>query len=125
MILLLSANKEEEANLFVKLSLDEYFNGFKNILTPETRSSFINNYLFDIGPVYDTNPFFHYYLRLNNIKAIYEIMGHKWLYFLEEGYLLPVIFVIVFMLSAVITIVPVLFRRSPIDGPKNLNSMNS
>jgi hypothetical protein len=102
--------KEEEANLFVKLSPDEYFNGFKNIINPETRSSFVSNYLFDIGPVYDKNPFFHYYLRLNNIKAIYEIMGHKFLYFLEEGYLLPVIFVMVFILSALITILPVLFR---------------
>ncbi|MBI5099140.1 MAG: hypothetical protein HZB30_07855 [Nitrospirae bacterium] len=102
--------KKEEANLFVKLSSDEYFNGFKNIITPETRSLYINNYLFDIEPVYDTNPFFHYYLRLKNIKAIYEIMGHKFLYFLEEGYLLPVIFMIVFVLSTIITIVPVLFR---------------
>jgi len=102
--------KKEETNLYIKLSSDEYFNGFKNIISPETRSLYINNYLFDIGPVYDTNPFFHYYLKLKNIKAIYEIMGRKFLYFLEEGYLLPIIFVIVFMLSAIITIVPVLFR---------------
>ncbi len=102
--------KEEEANRYVKLSSDEYFNGFKNIITPETRSSYVSNYLFDIGPVYDSNPFFHYYLKLINIKAIYEIMGRNFLYFLEEGYLLPVIFVIVFILSALITILPVLFR---------------
>jgi hypothetical protein len=100
--------KKEETNLYVKLSSDEYFNGFINILNPDTRSLFINNYLFDIGPVYDSNPFFHYYLKLKNIKSIYNVMGQKWIYFLEEGYLLPVIFVIVFMLSAIITIVPVL-----------------
>jgi hypothetical protein len=101
---------KEETNLYVKLPSDEYFNGFQDIITPETRSSFINNYLFDIEPVYDTNPFFHYYLKLKNVKAIYEIMGRKFLYFLEEGYLLPVILVIVLLLSTIITIIPVLFR---------------
>ncbi len=101
----------EETNLYIKLASDEYWSAFKNILNPETRSLFINDYLFDIEPVYDTNPFFHYYLKLKNIKAVYEIMGQKWFYFLEEGYLLPVIFVIVFMLCGVLTIMPALLYR--------------
>ncbi|MBI5026032.1 MAG: hypothetical protein HZC12_04730 [Nitrospirae bacterium] len=81
--------KDEETNIYVKMPSNEYFTAFKNILNPETRRLFIKDYLFDITPVHDENPFFHYYLRLKNIKAIYEVMGGKWQYFIEEGYLLP------------------------------------
>ena len=102
--------KKEETNRYIKLPSDEYFNGFENILDPETRSAFVNNYLFDISPVHDTNPFFHYYLKLKNIKAIYALMGHNFLYFVEEGYLLPVIFVTVLLLSVMIIVLPVSFR---------------
>jgi hypothetical protein len=102
--------KEGESNKYVKMPSDEYSSGFKKILDPETRTSFMNNYLFDIKPVYDNNPFFHYYLKLENIKAIYEKMGRKWSYFLEEGYLLPVIFIIVIVLSFVLILLPVIFN---------------
>ncbi len=99
--------KEDESNRYVKLPSDEYFEGFRNILHTETRTSFVNNYLFDIKPVYDNSPFFHYYLKALNFKTIYEKMGRKWLYFLEEGYLLPVIFMIVLLASLIIILLPV------------------
>jgi hypothetical protein len=52
--------------------LNEYYAAFKNILSPETREQFMNAYIFDIKPVRDENPFFHYYLKLKNFKAIYK-----------------------------------------------------
>ncbi len=105
--------KEEETNLYVKTPTNEYFNLFKNIITPESRKLFIKNYLFDITPAYDDKPFFNYYLKLKNIKAIYEIMGHKWQYFIQEGYLIPVIFIQVFILSFVLILLPVGTVLSP------------
>ncbi|MEK7238845.1 MAG: hypothetical protein AAB012_05045, partial [Nitrospirota bacterium] len=99
--------KEEETNLYVKTPTNEYFNLFKNIITPESRELFIKNYLFNIAPAYDEKPFFNYYLKLKNIKVIYEIMGHKWQYFIQEGYLVPVIFIQVFILSFVLILLPI------------------
>jgi hypothetical protein len=103
--------RKGEFTSYIKKASDEYLTGFQNILQAETRTAFMNGYLFDIKPVYDENPFFNYYLRIGNIKAIYKIMGQKWLYFLEEGYLLPVIFATVFLLSILIILIPVLFKR--------------
>lgn len=100
--------KEGEGNRYIRLPSDEYFRGFSRLLDQQSRSVFIRDYLFDIRPVYDENPFFHYFLRLKKIKEIYRIMGQKWMYFLEEGYLLPVIFVIVLILGLIMIILPAL-----------------
>ena len=102
--------KEEETNKYVKIPLNVYYSGFKEIIHTDSRPSFINDYLFDIRPVYDNNPFFNYYLRLANVNAIYEVMGRKWLYFIGEGYLLPVVFIIVLMLSIIIILLPVILK---------------
>jgi hypothetical protein len=103
--------KEEETNIYVKMPSNEYFAAFKNILNPEARKEFINNYIFDIRPVHDENPFFHYYLKLKNIKEIYKIMGEKWQYFIEEGYILPVVFIQVLFLGLVLIVLPAFSRK--------------
>lgn len=100
--------REEETNIYVKMQSDEYYKAFSSLISPDTRQGFIGRYLFDISPVRDENPFFHYYLKLRNIKEIYKVMGEKWLYFIEEGYLLPVIFVQVALLGLVLMVVPAL-----------------
>lgn len=99
---------EEETNLYVRMLTNEYFIAFKNIMSHETREKFIDTYVFDINPVRDDNPFFHYYLKLKNIKEIYKIMGEKWQYFIEEGYILPVVFIQVLLLSFILIILPVI-----------------
>lgn len=90
---------------------NEYFTAFKNILNPETREKLVNDYLFDIRPVHDDDPFFHYYLRLKNIGAIYRIMGEKWQYFIEEGYILPAVFIQVLFLSLILAMLPAVAKR--------------
>ena len=85
---------------------NEYFTAFKDILNPETRRSFVDHYIFDTRPVGDDNPFFHYYLKLKNIKTIYKIMGEKWQYFIEEGYILPAVFIQVLFLSLILILFP-------------------
>jgi hypothetical protein len=105
--------KEKESNVYIKMPSNEYYKGFINLINPELRPNFINQYLFNIEPVYDESPFFHYYLRLKNIKVIYQVMGQKWLYFIEEGYLLPVIFMILLILSLVMILLPVFLGMTP------------
>lgn len=98
--------KKEETNIYIRQPSFEYYNDFQSIIRPETRASFIKSYLFDITPVYDENPFFHYYLKLNNTKAIYNVMGRNILYFIDNGYLLPIILAIVSILSLIMILIP-------------------
>ena len=102
--------REEESNRFIKMPVDEYFIGFTRILDPSQKRHFMDRYLFDIKPVRDDNPFFHYYLRMNNIESIYNKMGRNWLYFIEEGYMLPLILVIVLSLCMILILFPVSYN---------------
>ena len=109
--------KEEETNIFVRMPLNENFAAFKYVLSPETREQFMNAYIFDIKPVRDENPFFHYYLKIKNFKTIYKIVGEKWQYFVEEGYILSIIFMQVLLFSSVLMLLPAFSRKScVIDG---------
>ena len=108
--------KEEETNIHVRMTSNEYFDGFRNLLNPDTRRSFIQSYLFDIEPVYDQNPFFNYYLKLENLPQIYHRMGEKWQFFIEEGYLLPAAFVQVLLLSSLLILLPALFGKKEVSG---------
>jgi hypothetical protein len=103
--------REEETNRFVRMPFDLYASAFKTLLNPGMRENFISHYLFDIRPVRDENPFFHSYLKLKNIREIYRTMGGKWQYFVEEGYLLPVVFIQVFFLSLVLILLPATVKR--------------
>ncbi|HSB05139.1 MAG TPA: hypothetical protein VLK23_08065, partial [Thermodesulfobacteriota bacterium] len=111
--------QEEETNRYIKMAADEYASAFKEILNHETRQDFIDQYLFDIRPVRDENPFFHYYLKLANIKQIYRTMGEKWQYFIEEGYLLPVIFVQVLLLTLILSFLPAFVTKKKAEAEKN------
>jgi hypothetical protein len=110
--------REEETNHYVRIASNEYFFTFRQILNPETRKSFEDNYLFDIRPVRDENPFFHYYLRIMNLKEIYHTMGGKWQYFIEEGYLLPAVFVQVMILSIFLVSLPAITKLKNKVGAK-------
>jgi hypothetical protein len=98
--------KEEETNIYIKMPSNEYFTAFKKMLNPETRVKFIDDYIFDVSPVRDDNPFFHYFLRLKNVSEIYKLMGGKWQYFIEEGYILPMVFIQVIFLSLILILLP-------------------
>lgn len=95
-----------ETNIHVQMPSDEYYTAFMNIVHAGSRESFMKNYIFNVRPVRDENPFFHYYLRLENIRAIYQTMGKKWQYFLEEGNILPLIFLQLLFLSIIIVLLP-------------------
>ena len=102
--------KKEESNKYIKMPVDEYFTGFNKLLDTNLRQPFMDNYLFDIKPVRDDNPFFHYYLKIDNIKPIYTKMGRKWLYFVEQGYILPIVLFIILALGIVLILFPVIFN---------------
>lgn len=97
---------DSDTNVYIKMPTTEYADAFKLLLNKETQNHFINDYLLDITPVHDDKPFFHYFLKIRNIQKIYPLMGNKWQYFIEEGYLLPLILIQVVFLSTVLILLP-------------------
>jgi MFS family permease len=103
--------RPEESNVYVKQPGNDYAEAFRRLVNWETRDRFMADYLFDISPVSDESPFFHYYLKIENMRAIYRVMGKKWQYFIEEGYLLPVLAGQVLIVSAVLILLPLVKLR--------------
>jgi len=98
----------EESNRFVRTKDTDYFRAFGTILSRTERNTFFSAYLFDVRPVRDEAPFFSLFLRLDKLAEIYRTMGSKWQFFLEEGYLLPAIFLQVLLISLVLVGLPLL-----------------
>lgn len=112
--------RPEESNVFIRLPDDKYYRACAAILSPLARKAFMESYLFDIEPVRDDAPFFNHFLRLGRIWEIYRVMGGKWQFFLEEGYLYPAIFLQALLLSACLILAPALAGfRNTIDSGRH------
>jgi len=104
--------------VYIRMSDDAYPGAFSAILASDRREAFLSSYLFDIRPVYDENPFAHYYLKLQNIRGIYRTMGERVQFFFEEGYLLPVLLLQVILFGMLLVIAPLFaLRRSRSVAP--------
>jgi hypothetical protein len=112
--------REEETNLFVRTTSNEYFRAFQRIVDPASREAFQRDYIFDIEPVTDDRPFFSHHLRTATIGETYRAMGGKWYFFIEEGYLLPAVLLQVLVLGLILIFLPALQRRR---GPENSQSV--
>lgn len=95
-----------ESNRFVKMQSDDYFQAVAALVSPERRGRFFADYPFDVRPVRDDAPFFHYYLKPGRTGEIYTLMGKKWQFFLEEGFIVPAVFGQVAILSLLLLIMP-------------------
>ncbi|MCM2359806.1 MAG: hypothetical protein NDI77_16770 [Geobacteraceae bacterium] len=100
-----------EASVYVKSRGTDYFRAFAAILDPAQRERFLADYLFDVAPVRDDRPFFRYFLKLPRSAEIYRIMGGKWQFFLEEGYIVPAVLVQVAVLGLPLLLLPLLAGR--------------
>lgn len=103
--------KEEETNIYIRMPDNEYFSAFRSILDPETKGKFLDRYIFDVRPVSDDRPFFNYYLKLRSVRALYSMMGEKWQYFMDEGYILPALFAQVLFFSLLLVLVPAFAKK--------------
>jgi hypothetical protein len=110
--------RQQETNQYIRMPDDRYSEAVRQVIDPSTRDRFLKEYLFDISPVHDDNPFVHYYLRWRELERIYRVMGEKWHYFLEEGYLLPVLFVQALVLGAVLMVLPAGTGRTEDAAPQ-------
>lgn len=97
-----------DANLYVKMRSDDYFQAVAALVSSDRRGRFLADYPFDIRPVRDDWPFFHYYLKVGRIGEIYRLMGEKWQFFMEEGFIAPAVFCQVATLSLLLLLLPFL-----------------
>lgn len=111
--------RKEETNQHIRMATDDYFTAFGSILSRDERPAFTAGYIFDITPVRDDRPFFHYHLKFDRIGAIYQAMGRKWAFFLEEGYLLPVVVLQAVAISLVLLVLPAFACGSKAAGRSN------
>jgi hypothetical protein len=109
----------EDSNRYVKMPSNEYFTAFAAILSPSERGSFTERYIFDVGPVYDDAPFFHYFLKIGKIREVYRVMGGKWQFFLEEGFIIPALLVQAAVLSALLVLLPAFAVHKKRNGKPN------
>jgi hypothetical protein len=105
-----------ESNRFIRMPSNEYSDAFRQLLNKDSRAGFIRSYLFDIEPVDDESPFFHSYLKMGSIREIHAVMGKKWQYFVEEGYILPIVFVQIVTASIFLILLPLFIRRKSYNG---------
>jgi spermidine synthase len=105
-LLLVPGIKAEESGIHIKMPSSDYVRAFQAVLSPERRGKFLQEYLFNVSPVYDQSPFYHYFLKIPKIREIYRVMGGKWQFFLEAGYIVPALLLQAAALSALLLIVP-------------------
>jgi SAM-dependent methyltransferase len=99
-----------EADVFIQTQGQSLFRAFTNLINRESRSKFIDDYLFDIAPVCDDRPFFHYFMKFENMQQIYRMTGGKWEYFIREGYILAPILVQVLVFSLILIFLPLIVK---------------
>ena len=109
--------KAEETGIYIKVPSLGYFRALQDVLSPERRGKFMQEYIFDVTPVYDESPFYHYFLKFSEIREVYRVMGGKWQFFLEEGYIVPALLLQAAALSALLVLLPaVAIKRKEKDN---------
>ncbi|MFN3396586.1 MAG: hypothetical protein ACK4Z9_07315 [Thermodesulfovibrionales bacterium] len=108
--------REGETNRFIRMAKNDYFTAFKSLLNHNERSAFEASYIFDTSPVTDDSPFFYYFIDLKKMKEIYNAMGKKWHFFLNEGLLPFFLLIVITPPGAMIVLLPVLSikKRPPL-----------
>ena len=99
---------EGEQGKYIKGISQDPYRAFRLLADSTTRKGFIESYPFDVSASKDDRPFFHYYIKSGRLGEIYELTGRKWQFFIEQGYMLPVVFVQAVLLSILLLVMPLL-----------------
>jgi spermidine synthase len=106
----------KETNIYNQFPVPLYFTGIQSIL--RENPGFWSTYPFDVGPVTDDRPFFHYYFKWGRMGEIYRLTGEKWQILLEGGFLIPVVFFLALVLSFFFIVLPLALGKIPkSEGP--------
>ena len=103
--------KEDEVNVHNVFPKPIYHGYTKQLM--DSGSRFNSEYAFDVGPVFDDNPYFGNYFRWSKFRQIYSGLGGRWEAFLEGGFVVNLIFILSLLFSMVV-LGPFFVRRKRI-----------
>jgi len=103
--------KDSEVNIHNHFKEPLYYNLTINLLSPENREKLYKNYLFRIKPASDDRPFFYNFFKGSRIKATYEALGNKWLPFLQEAFLVLILFIQSVIVAFIMIYLPLFFLQ--------------
>ncbi len=97
----------EEVNLYNQLKEPLYHLLIMQLVEKGSREKLYRDYLFDLAPVTDDQPFFYHFFKLNKLKEVYWSVEGKWQFLIEGAYLVPVIFIQALFLSFLFIFLPI------------------
>jgi hypothetical protein len=103
--------KAEEANIYNTFETPIYYEYCMNLLSPDRRAEFYDNYLFQIKPVTDERPFFYNFFRFGKIKSTFQSLGQKLLPFFQGEFLVPLILIQALVVAFILILLPLLVSR--------------
>lgn len=107
----------DEVNVFNRFKEPLYYNLICRLIDKNKRKGLYRNYLFNIRPVTDDRPFFHHFFRWNKLQDTYLSMGKRWQPFVEGAYLIPIVFLQALLLSFILIILPIFFKKETTQKP--------
>lgn len=102
----------EETNRFSVLAESVYYNTFAGLLVAPNPDLFFAGYPYAVAPPTDNHPYFFHFFKWSQTPEILQTLGKTWQPFGGTGYLvLMVLLGLVLVLSAVLILLPLLWRR--------------
>ncbi|MEK6692396.1 MAG: hypothetical protein AABY44_03105, partial [Nitrospirota bacterium] len=116
-IVYLKGLRPDETNIYNIFKEDIYFRVFGELLDPQKRAGFYEDYLFDLTPTTDDRPFFFQFFKIRKFMPTYHSMKDKWQPFIEGGYIVPVILIESLVLSFLLILLPLSWmKREKVEG---------
>ncbi len=109
----------DEVNRFSVVSEAAYYRAFADLLAAPDPAAFFAAYPYAIAPPTDDHPFFFHFFKWRQTPEILQALGKTWQPFGGSGYLvLVVLLALVVVLSAVLIVLPLLWRRNEDGTPQ-------
>jgi hypothetical protein len=111
--------RPDETNRFNRTSTPVHYEAVRDLLLvfPTGKARFYASYPFAVAPPTDDHPFFFHFFRWGQTPRVLATLGRTWQPFGGSGYLvLLVLLALVLLLSALLIVLPMAFRRHEIAG---------
>jgi len=113
--------KKEEANIHNVFKEPFYYSLTQQLLSPSQRKALYQDYLFQLKPATDNRPFFYNLFKLDKLKSTYEVLGQKWLPFLQGEFLVYLLFGQSVLIAFVLILLPLLLFLKRGKGKKYIS----
>jgi len=113
--------KKEEANIHNLFKEPFYYQLTQQLLSPSQRKALYQDYLFQLKPATDNRPFFYNLFKLDKLKSTYQVLGQKWLPFLQGEFLVYLLFGQSALIAFVLILLPLLLFLKRGKAQKNIS----